>query len=153
MNLVKNPTNVLCGLVFLVLGGIFAFESSGLKLGTAGQMGPGFFPLVLSGVLSLFGVLLVAIGLRVSGHVRGTIAWRGFLQLILAVVVFAAAIRPLGFLPAVAGSVLLAFFGSKLFSARAALLLVASVTLFCWLVFIKGLGLPIELLGPWLSGD
>lgn len=152
MHLIKNPTNVLCGLLFLGLGAIFAVQASGLQFGTPERMGPGFFPLVLSGVLGLFGVLLVGIGLRVPGGLRGAFAGRGFLMLLLAVVGFAAAMRPLGFLPAVALSVVLAFLGSQRFSWRAAVPLAAGFTLFSWLVFITGLGLPIPLFGPWLGG-
>ena len=149
----KNPTNVWCGVLFLVLGGVFAFQASGLAFGSAGRMGPGYFPMVLSGVLALFGVLLVVLGLRVPGApVEGVFAWRGFIMLLFAVIIFAAAMRPLGFLPAVAASVLLAFLGSRRFSLTAALPLVAGFTFFSWLVFIKGLGLPIQLIGPWLGG-
>lgn len=152
MPLIKNRTNVLCGLLFVGLAGIFAFQASGLQIGTSGRMGPGFFPMTLSGTLALFGVLLVGIGLRVPGQAHGTFAWRGFVMLVLAVVTFAAAMRPLGFLPAVALSVLFTFLGSQRFSWRAAVPLCAGFTLFSWLVFIKGLGLPIPLVGPWLGG-
>ncbi len=152
MNLVKNPTNVLCGLLFIVFAGLFGWQALGLQIGTANRMGPGYFPLVLSGVLALFGVLLVGVGLRVPGKLQATIAWRGLLMLILAVVIFAATMQPIGFLPAVAASVLVAFLGSRNFSLSAALPLVAGFTLFSWLVFIKGLGLPIQLFGPWLGG-
>ncbi|MFG1225580.1 tripartite tricarboxylate transporter TctB family protein [Xanthobacter wiegelii] len=152
MRLVKNPTNVLCGLVFLGLGGLFVLQASGLSINTSGQMGPGFFPLVLSGALGMFGVLLVGIGLRKPGTMHDAFAWRAFLMLVLAVVGFATAMRPLGFLPAVALSVLLAFLGSRRFSFRAAVQLCAGFTVFSWLVFIKGLGLPLQLLGPWLGG-
>ncbi|MGR7997837.1 tripartite tricarboxylate transporter TctB family protein [Xanthobacter sp. ZOL 2024] len=153
MPLVKNPTNVLCGAVFIVLGGVFAFQASGLMFGSAGRMGPGYFPMVLSVVLALFGVLLVVLGLRVPGaQVHRVFAWRGFIMLLCAVITFAAAMQPLGFLPAVAASVLLAFLGSRSFSLAAALPLAAGFTFFSWLVFIKGLGLPIQLIGPWLGG-
>lgn len=152
MQVIKNRTNVLCGLLFVGLAGIFALQSMGLAIGTSSRMGPGFFPLMLSGALALFGVLLVGLGLRVPGGGGTTFAWRGLLMLVLAVVGFAAAMRPLGFLPAVAASVLLAFLGSQRFSWRAAVPLVAGFTLFSWLVFIKGLGLPIQLVGPWLGG-
>lgn len=153
MPLVKNPTNVLCGVLFLVLGVVFAFQASGLAFGSAGRMGPGYFPLVLSGVLALFGGLLVMLGLRMPGApVQIVFAWRGFIMLLLSVITFAAAMQPLGFLPAVAASVLFAFLGSRRFSFRAVVPLVAGFTVFSWLVFIKGLGLPIQLVGPWLGG-
>lgn len=153
MSFLKNPTNVLCGVLFILLGGVFGIQASGLVVGTAGRMGPGYFPIVLSGVLALFGGLLVGVGLRVpGGPVHGTFAWRGFIMLLLAVVAFAAAMQPLGFLPAVAASVALAFLGSRRFSVRAVIPLAAGFSAFSWLVFIKGLGLPLQLLGPWLGG-
>lgn len=153
MSHVKNPTNLACGALFIALSLIFAYQASGLTFGSASRMGPGYFPMILSALLGLFGVLLVIISLRVpGGQSHGIIAWRGLSMLMLAVITFAAAMQPLGFLPAVAFSVALAFLGSRRFTLSAAIPLVAGFTVFSWLVFIKGLGLPIQLVGPWLGG-
>ena len=47
------------GILFLLFGLFFGSQSLGLELGTAFRMGPGFFPLILSGVLMCFGLLVL----------------------------------------------------------------------------------------------
>jgi hypothetical protein len=41
---------------------------------------------------------------------------------------------------------------SKRFRWRTALIVAAGLTIFCILVFVKGLGIPLPILGPWLGG-
>ena len=51
-----DTTNGLCGALLIVFGLFFAFQSLSMDLGTALRMGPGYFPLVLSGILVLVGI-------------------------------------------------------------------------------------------------
>jgi hypothetical protein len=57
---------------FLFLLGLFvAWEDRVLPLGTHGRPGPGYFPLLLSAILGILGLLLVLQG-RSSPHLRST---------------------------------------------------------------------------------
>ena len=46
-HLIKNPRDFWAGVMFLVVGGLFAGIAFTYKLGTAARMGPGYFPLML----------------------------------------------------------------------------------------------------------
>ena len=43
-----DPTNGLCGAIFIAVGLLFAYQCLSLDIGTAFRMGPGYFPLVLA---------------------------------------------------------------------------------------------------------
>lgn len=144
--------DILAGLLFVTLAAVFGFQGAGLPVGTSTRMGPGYFPILLSGLLGLLGLLVIAQGLRDQAAMPRGFPLRGSIFVLLAVLAFAAGIDRLGFLPAVAVSVCLGTMASRRSRLRGALLTTAILTAFCWLVFIVGLGLPFVLIGPWLGG-
>lgn len=152
MNIIRNPRDVLSGLLFIGLGLLFGWQTHDLPMGTAVRMGPGYFPLLLSGLLGLLGLVILINGLRFPGEMPSGIAWRALLIITGAVVFFGFAVRPLGFLPALAVAVFASTLASRLFRLSTAVIITAVMVVFAWAVFIKGLGLPLPLLGPWLGG-
>ncbi|MBB6309879.1 tripartite tricarboxylate transporter TctB family protein [Xanthobacter tagetidis] len=152
MSLVRNPKDVLSGLLFIALAALFAWQGLELPFGTSGRMGPGYFPMVLSGTLGLLGLIVLVNGLRTQGEAPSSIAWRALIILIGSIVFFGFAMRPLGFLPALAISVFASTLASQKFRLQSAIINTVVMTVFCWAVFIKGLGLPLQIIGPWLGG-
>lgn len=152
MNIIRNPKDVLSGLLFIVLALLFAWQTQELPMGSAVRMGPGYFPLVLSALLGLLGLAVMINGLRFDGDMPSSIAWRALFVITAAVVFFGFAVRPLGFLPALGVAVFISTLGSRLFRLSTAIIITAVMVVFAWAVFIKGLGLPLPLLGPWLGG-
>ena len=152
MNIIRNPKDVLSGLLFIALGLLFAWQTQDLPMGTAVRMGPGYFPLLLSGLLGLLGLIILINGLRFPGEMPSGIAWRAVVIITGAVVFFGFAVRPLGFLPALGITVFVAATASRLFTFTTAIANTVVMVIFAWAVFIKGLGLPIPILGPWLGG-
>jgi hypothetical protein len=146
-----DPVNGVCGALFIVIGLIFAHESWMLDMGTALRMGPGYFPSLLALVLLVLGVVILVQATRVGGEPVGPIAWRGMLLILPAPVLFGLTVQGLGFLPAIFLSALFASFGSLRMQPLAALVLSIGVTLFSYLVFAQGLGLPFRSFGPWLA--
>lgn len=146
-----DRANALCGAIFLVLGTFFAIQALGLELGTAFRMGPGFFPLALAAVLILLGLIVIVSAFRVEGEHVGALAWRGMLLILPTPIFFGLTVRGLGFVPSIFVTTLIACFASTRMRPIPALLLAAVVTAFCTLVFLKGLGLPFRLFGPWLG--
>ncbi|MCU0908987.1 MAG: hypothetical protein MUF73_16465 [Rhodobacteraceae bacterium] len=51
-----DPVDTAAGALFVVLGAGFAWFGRGLEIGTTFRMGPGYFPLVLAGLLILLGL-------------------------------------------------------------------------------------------------
>jgi uncharacterized membrane protein len=145
-----DPTNGLCGAIFVALGLFFAYQSWTLDIGTAFRMGPGYFPLVLGLILVLLGIIVIIQATRVDSEPIGPIAWRGVLLILPAPIFFGLTVRGLGFLPSIFLTAFIASFASTRMRPLPALLLSAGVTLFSFAVFSYALGLPFQRFGPWL---
>src|SRR5687768_16786217 len=112
MNLSLDKPNALCAAIFIGFGALFMVQSFSLEIGTAFRMGPGYFPLVLSGVLIALGLIILIQALRVQGEPVGAIAWRGMFFILPAPVFFGLTVRGLGFVPALFCTALIAAFAS-----------------------------------------
>jgi hypothetical protein len=111
----RAVTDILAGLIFVVFGLAFAVTSLSYELGTPLRMGPGYFPLVLGGILVFLGLLIMGKGF-VSGSSDatrlGNVPWRALCLIVLAVLVFGLTVRGLGIVPATALTALLAAMAS-----------------------------------------
>ena len=56
----RNHQDFWSGMMFVVLGVLFMVLSRQYQLGTAAKMGPGYFPTVLGGILTVLGLMIVA---------------------------------------------------------------------------------------------
>lgn len=145
-----NRKDLICGLVFVVIGLLFAVGTRDLDLGTATRMGPGYFPLVLAGLLVVTGLIIAARSFGQPDVEFGGIPWRAMLLIIPATIFFGYAVRGVGLLPAIFIVALAASFASRKMTVPLAFALSAVLAVFCSLVFVTGLGLPIPLFGPWV---
>ncbi|MBX3596311.1 MAG: tripartite tricarboxylate transporter TctB family protein [Rhizobiaceae bacterium] len=150
-NFTFDKANLACGALLVAIGMFFAVQSLQMELGTTFRMGPGYFPIVLSGVLILLGVIILVQATRVEGEPLGAIAWRGMAFILPAPILFGLTVRGLGFIPAIFLAALLASFASHKMTPLAAFILATSVGIFAYVVFLWGLGLPYRPLGPWLG--
>ena len=150
----NNPsfdrTNLLCGLIFIGAGLFFAIQALGLELGTSFRMGPGYFPLMLAGLLMLLGLVILIQSFRKEGEPMGPLAWRGMLFILPAPVIFGLTVRGLGFVPALFMTAFVACFASHRMSLTWAVILSTTITAFSVAVFSYALGLPFERFGPWI---
>ncbi len=144
-------------LVFLLLFTGFSlltgFETlRKLRLGTAAEMGPGYFPLVLSitlGMLTILAVVTAPIPDPDTPRQRLT-PLRGVVMILGAPLVFSLCIENLGLVPAAFISVLFATQASVRAKPLESLLLSAGFTVFCVITFVWLLNLPLALWGPML---
>jgi Tripartite tricarboxylate transporter TctB family len=134
------------GLMLIAVGVAAVLIARGYPFGTALRMGPGYFPTILGGVLTLFGLYLVAKSLRHSEAIEGGWSLRAMIVLPLSLVLFGILMDRAGFIPAL----MVLIFGSAAASREFKLVEVAALTVFlivfCVAVFIWGLGLPYPLL-------
>lgn len=56
---IKSQRDFFSGLMFLVVGAVFAFGATQYKIGSSARMGPGYFPLLLGILLAALGVAIV----------------------------------------------------------------------------------------------
>jgi hypothetical protein len=146
-----NLRDVIAGALFVAIGAWFVVSALELEIGTALRMGPGYFPLILAGILILLGVLVVVRAMRDQPAAIGTVAWRGLPFILAAPVVFGLTIRGLGLVPALVLEVLLVCFASRSMRPLTAVCLAVALTAFCVGLFSYGLGLPLRRFGPWLD--
>ena len=146
---IKSQRDFVSGLMFTAAGLAFATGATFYSFGSSARPGPGYFPLVLAGVLTLLGVVILVQSVKVTGEVIGAIAWRGMLFILPAPIVFGLLVRGAGFVPALFVAAFIASFASERLRVPAALALATGITFFSVLVFSYGLGLPFERFGPW----
>lgn len=148
--MIANRKDLICGLVFIVIGLLFAVGTKDLDVGTATRMGPGYFPLVLCGMLILLGLIISAKSFGKPDADFGVIPWRALLLILPATVFFGYTLRDIGLMPAVFIVALASSFSSSKMTVPLAIALSIGLSIFCAAVFKWGLGLPIQLFGPWV---
>lgn len=104
----KDKTDLAAGLLLMAAAGFFGWQTLELEIGTSLRMGPGYFPMVLSGLLFLLGALVALKSLGREGEPFGPIAWRGLIFILPAPVFFGLTVRGLGFVPALFVTTLIA---------------------------------------------
>ena len=116
-------------------------------------MGPGYFPLLISCLLVLFGLVSIVRSLRVTGEPVEPFAWKPMFLVVGAVFAFGLLINTAGLIVSLLVTVLMSAAASEKFSFDwKATLGLAALIAFCSLVFVKGLGVPLPLYGSWFGG-
>jgi hypothetical protein len=141
---IRAPKDFWSGLMFLAFAAVALLSARGYSLGSAGKMGPGYFPLLLGLVLALIGAILVARSFVIQGERVGRLSVLPLMVVVLGVCLFAFSIETLGLVVAlVAVTVVSALASWKDFRLREAALLAAALAAFAVGVFVYGLRLPL----------
>lgn len=148
---VRNPKDFWAGVLYIVVGVAAAWIARDYTLGTAVRMGPGYFPTVLGAILAIVGLAAMVRSFLVPGEPVGMFAFKPLLIVIGSTLLFGAIVRAGGLAVALPVFVLLGAAASIKFRAGTAVVLAAGLTLFCILVFVKGLGIPLPILGTWFA--
>jgi Tripartite tricarboxylate transporter TctB family len=143
--------DVLAGVAFIGLGLAFAVGSTAYDIGTPLRMGPGYFPLVLGGLLAILGVVTVVKGL-IAGEAGeiGAIPWRAVVLITVAVVFFGLTARGLGLVPSLLVTTILVGFAGERAGVLPPVLIAVGLTIVSILIFVVGLQLRLPLIGPWI---
>jgi hypothetical protein len=140
------------GAIFFVAGVAFVGFGRHYPMGTAMRMGPGYFPMVLGGLLALIGLSLIVRSLLQPGPGVGRLAYGKLALVTLSNVLFALLLRRLGLAGALILLVVVSAYASKQFRWPVALTLAIGLTVGSSIVFVWLLGLPIPIRGTWLGG-
>lgn len=149
--LIKNPKDFGAAAIYLFIGIATVVIARDYPMGTATRMGPAYFPTVLGGLLSFVGLVAMIRSFRNVGEAIAPFAWKSLLVITGSVLVFGALARGAGLVPAIILLVVASATASIQFRWPTALILAAGLTAFCGLVFIKALGVPLPLFGPWFG--
>jgi hypothetical protein len=145
--------DLLAGLAFIGFGLVFGYASLSYEIGTALRMGPGYFPLVLAGIIGFLGVVILIQSFS-SGADEipiGHVPWRGAALIIGALVFFGLTVRGLGLAPALFVTAFMSALASRQTGFGAALLIAAFLTAISMIIFVWALGLPLRTFGPWVD--
>jgi hypothetical protein len=148
---IRHPKDFWTGLIFLFFGLGAVFIGQDYPMGRAGRMGPAYFPTVLGSLLALIGLVAVVRSLMRPGEAVGRFYVKEIALILAAIVLFGFLIRGAGLAPAALVLVLLSAYASPRFRWGEALLLAAGLAIFAVVVFVKLLGLPMPVFGPWLG--
>lgn len=148
---IRHPKDFWTGTIFLVFGLAAVILGQDYPMGTAGKMGPSYFPTVLGSLLALIGATAVIRSFVRIGEPVGKFYIKEIVLILSAVLLFGALMRGAGLIPAVVVLVVLSAYASPKFHWGSALLLAGGLAGFSVLVFVKLLGLPMPMLGPWLG--
>ncbi|HEY7742473.1 MAG TPA: tripartite tricarboxylate transporter TctB family protein [Burkholderiales bacterium] len=143
----RNNRDLIAGLLFIVLGGLAVVLARDYPFGTTIRMGPGYFPTVLGFILLLFGVTVLARGIRSGEKVKGEWGWKPLALIALSIVLFGALLDRVGMIPAAVAAIVVAAAAGREFRLKEALILAVVMTALSVAVFIYGLKLPYPLLG------
>jgi hypothetical protein len=142
-----NSRDALAGLFFMLVGAIALFVARNYRIGSTSNMGPGYFPVLLSGGLVVLGAILtVKAVLRAAEPDFEMPRWRPLASVIVGIVVFGFLLERAGLVIAIAALIGCAAFGNPTFRKIELLVLIAAMAIFASLVFVLGLGLPIRIL-------
>ena len=142
----QQNKNFMSGIFFIGTGALGIFMAQDYPMGTALRMGPGYFPIVLSGMLILFGIYCLVQGLLKPEPLPGNWSVRALTILPIATVVFGLLMEHAGFIPALIALVLISAYAGSEFKFMEVLMLAVGLTIGSWALFIWGLGLPYPLI-------
>jgi hypothetical protein len=150
---IRNPRDFWAGAIYLALGIVVVWIGRSYPQGTSARMGPGYFPTVLGSILALLGIVAVVRSFLRPGEAISAFAWRPLALVLGATVLFGLLLARAGVLVALACLIVvgaLASRNSRLDATSIAALI--GLVAFCVAVFVKGLGVPMPLVGTWFGG-
>lgn len=152
---ITSEKDFFSGILFIVLGVIFAILSTDYDYGSTDNMGPGYFPLMLGVLLSFIGGIVAAKAVIVSTKDNdkvGTIVWRPLIGIIAANLIFALLLVDWGLIIAVFALIFTASLASDRFKITESLTLAAVLAAISYLIFYLLLGLPVHAWPHFITG-
>ena len=164
---IKSERDFWSGLMFLVVGIVFAVGATNYSMGPAcaandpcatsawarlsqlsAHPGAGYFPLGLSILVALLGAIVLFKSLTIEsdgGDPVGKFAWRPLIVIIVAIALFGAMLEPLGLAVTVPVLIAVSSLAGDEFHWKGVLANAVVLTIGSWAIFIWGLKLTIPL--------
>jgi hypothetical protein len=148
---IKNAQDFWAGVIFVALGALALYMARDYKMGTALEMGPGYFPTWLGGIMMAFGVAICAFAFKVEGEEGGrlglrTWALRPWLVLPATLVIYGLMMdAEIGFVPSLMVLVIGCALAHKDVHWIETIILSVCVTGVAVAIFSYGIGLPYRL--------
>lgn len=151
-SLIRSPKYFWAGIIYMAFGLSAIVIGREYGLGTALRMGPAYFPTFLGVLLTLIGIISLIRSFLKPGEPVGSLALRPMIMITVAVLLFGFLVRGAGLVVVIPILVITTAYASIHFRWGTSVLLAIGMTVFCVLVFSKGLGVPLPIVGPWVGG-
>ncbi|MBA4178257.1 MAG: hypothetical protein C0505_17125 [Leptothrix sp. (in: Bacteria)] len=151
---IRSEKDFWSGIMFIAIGVGFAWGAANYSFGSSARPGPAYFPFGLGILLAILGamVLFKALTFEVEGGDRmGNWAWKPLSIIAGSVVLFGFMLPYVGMIIALPVLVVTAAMAGHEFKLKEALINATLLTVFSWLIFIKGLSLIIPLWPSFLA--
>jgi putative tricarboxylic transport membrane protein len=142
---VHAPRDLYGGIALMMLATVALIASSDLPGQRGFAFGPGTAPRLFSFALAALGAAVALGGVFAEGPPIEKYRIRGPFFVIIAILAFAAMIRPLGLVPATFLTFVISIIGSTEMRWVESLIAAVVMTLFCVLLFVYLLNLPFQL--------
>ena len=153
MALIRHPKDFWAGVLFIVLGGGACLIALDYAMGSAGRMGPGYFPRSLGLLLAFLGLILILRSFKLVGE---KISFPTFYPLgivLVSVFVFGIAVNFLGLVIATILLVLIASTASHEYRWKESVIAAIALAIFVVIAFRYGLKLQLPTWPPFLGGS
>jgi hypothetical protein len=152
---IKSQRDFVSGLMFVIVGVVFAAGATNYSMGSSAKPGAGYFPLILSVLMAILGAIVLFKSLTIEtegGDPIGHIAWRPLLVIVVSIVVFGAALPRLGMFLTIPLLIVMVSFAGDEFSWKGVIGNSIVLTAGSWVIFIWGLNLTIPLKPAFMGG-
>jgi ABC-type spermidine/putrescine transport system permease subunit II len=140
---IRSPQDLGAAVVLVAIGLAGAYFGKDLSFGTAGSMGPGYFPIILSWIIVGVGLVLGLTAVTVEGPPIEPIQFRPITVIIAAILVFGILISTAGLAIAAVLLTVLAAYARRDVNLKEAVLLGIGLAVFTVGVFVYGLSQPL----------
>jgi Tripartite tricarboxylate transporter TctB family len=142
----RSNRDFWAGIMLIAIGVASIFIARAYPFGSTMRMGPGYFPSILGGILALFGIYVLIIGLRRGEKITVHCSTRALIVLPFSLIVFGVLMTHAGFIPAMVALIFGSACAGRDFKFVEILLLTVVLTGLSVAIFIWGLGLPYPLI-------
>ena len=160
---IKSQKDFFSGVVFMAVGGAFAWGATTYSVGTGARMGPGYFPLMLGVLLALIGAVIAFTAMVIEtedGDKIGKWIWRPVGYIVAANLAFGVLLGGLpsihlpamGMVIAIVALTLIAAKAGTEFKLKEVLILSAILVAGSYLTFIVLLKLQIQVWPAFITG-
>ena len=160
---IKSQQDFFAGLMFLVVGGGFAWGATTYSVGTGARMGPGYFPLLLGILLGIIGAAIMfkaTVVETVDGDKIGKWAWKQIFFIISANLLFGVLLAGLpsfgvpamGLIVAIYGLTFVASLAGNQFHFKEVFILATILAVLSYGAFVWGLKLQFPVWPSFIAG-
>jgi len=143
---IKSERDFWSGLMFVVVGIVFAVGATNYSMGSSARPGAGYFPLLLSVIMAILGAIVLFKSLTIEtpgGDPIGHVAWKPLIIIVASIAVFAVTIELLGMIASIPILIFIASLAGDEFRWPEVIGNAVVLTIFSWVIFIYGLKLTI----------